>query len=216
MYLINPDIDYIIASFIFKYERTGLIDLKNIYIAMGKSNYDGFINLCRIHFYKFMFNKYKVFSLYEMLQKVTGKKNIKFFPTYNVFNKRLNSDIINFENLKAKHRLILYHMSLYHGYLWICTKTDMWEVFGYKYARIHDRICSCKNKLVCTCNRYYPYYFLKRHRVHNLKYYDLVEKKNSLYESIFVRNNVSTYKKGVTKERKDISCIKILSIDKFT
>ena len=75
----------------------------------------------------------------------------------------------------------------------------MFESFGYNYYDFHYENEPVKYKL------------LKKKRIHNLKYYDLVEKADTLMDSTFkLKEDAMIYKVGVTKELKDILCIKIL------
>lgn len=54
------------------------------------------------------------------------------------------------------------------------------------------------------------YSFLKRKRIHNLDYYDCIERAKTIWDSKFVpKADANIYKKGVTKENKDIHCIKV-------
>ena len=169
MSLICQDIDKIIVSYIFnlKLYKSGLYNLKTIMIAFGKvrmAQYNDFIVMCRNKFFKMMFEKYKLKNgdIYTLLQKVTFKKNIKYFPCYNRFNDGILDDHIEFNSLKAKHRLIVYYLSLYYGYIWICTKTEMFENLGYNYYNFHYK----NDKSV-------KYRLLKKKRKHNLKYYNI-------------------------------------------
>nr|QBK87262.1 MAG: hypothetical protein LCMAC201_01640 [Marseillevirus LCMAC201] len=203
MSLICHDIDYIIASHIFNsYYRDGCDDLKNIMISFGKSSYDDFIGMCRCVFFRMLFARYKCkdVNVCTLLQKLSHKNNIKHFQCYNKFNDNLGNNQIIFRDLRARHRQIVYYLSLYHGYLWLCTKTYQREKLGYNYSYFHD-----------DEKGPFKYRLLKRKRIHNLIYYDLVEKGNTLMDSTFVlKRDARIYKLGVTTESKDITCIKIL------
>lgn len=77
----------------------------------------------------------------------------------------------------------------------------MWEEYGYDYSNFWW-YKSIKDDI--------PYHILKRKRIHNLKYYQLVTKKDTLINSTFIlKNNVNINRIGVTKELKDILCIKL-------
>ena len=218
MNLILPEIDYIIISNIFNgYYKDELRDLKNILLSFGKSKYNDFIKTSIDYFFNKQFKHFKVDNIYLLLQKITRKNNIKHFPCYNKFCKNKdNQDIklISFDELKAKHRLIIYYISLYNGYVWVCTKTKQWESFGYEYWDFYDDNTNWKDKNEIKT---FKYSLLKKKRIHNLKYYNLVERAPTLRNSLFKFKTYEEltelggiYKKGVTKESKDIECIKIL------
>lgn len=84
--------------------------------------------------------------------------------------------------------------------MWICTNIRTYDSFGYAYYDFHRD----KPKNV------FPYYLLKRKRLHNLEHYELIDKGKTLQDSSFkLKEDANIYKKGVTKEDKDIICIKI-------
>lgn len=68
---------------------------------------------------------------------------------------------IEFTLLKAKHRQIIYYLSLYNGYLWFNTKTIKYETNGYSYSTLPK-------------NTSFRYNFLKKKKLHNLKYYNMI------------------------------------------
>ena len=80
---------------------------------------------------------------------------------------------------------------MYHGYLWICTKTVMWESFGYGY------------------DEKFPDNAKEYRSVHSR----LVKRASRIADNTYIsRSDVTLYKKGVTKEDKNIQCIKISNV----
>jgi hypothetical protein len=94
------------------------------------------------------------------------------------------------------------YLSLYHGYYYICTKIEMYESFGYTYSDIHDNPKYEDKPL--------RYDFLRRKRIHNMKYYNMVGLDSEGMKTYMLKQDACVYKKGATKERKDMLCVKIL------
>ena len=222
MSLFCPDIDKLIAFYIFdpKLYKTGTANLKKIMIAFGRSNYDKFIEACRFRFFDslFRYKHVKIGDIYSLLQVLINKKNIDKFPCYNKFNKHILShrsfhsnamnpnekneiESIDFKDLKSKHRAIVYVMSLYHGYLWVCTKNKIFENFGKNYQ---ESYLDGRGEIT--------YELMKKKRLHNLKYYVLGKKGLTLNDSTFsMKSDAELWGKGITKEIKTIRCINIIS-----
>ena len=215
MSLICPDIDKKISNYIFdpRYCISGNHHLKKIMVAFGRSKYDDFIKTCRDSFFMRVFRYYRLNDgdIYGLIQKFLKKKgksgNVHFYQCYNIFIKSLDKDHISFNMLKPLHRMIVYYMSLYHGYLWISTKQVTNEGFGYAYYNFHS-----DSKEVI-----FEYSVLRRKKINNLKYYDLVEKGDSLETSKFKLKDfddcdfdVCIFKRDVSVSKKDMSCIKII------
>lgn len=200
MSLINADVDNIIVSYLFcKSDKWSMYILKKIYITFGRSIYNDFIIKCKNKFFELLFNKYNIhnYDIDELIKKVSRKQNIKWFPCYIHFNKNLNNSLIKFEQLKTKHRLIVYYLALFNGYIFVCTKNVMYEKFGYGYDKLDP-------------NTVYNYKYLKQKRNHNLKYFDLVEKGRDIWNNKYkLKKDAMVYKKDVTIEIKDLDCIKI-------
>lgn len=123
------DIDKKIANYIFdpRYYISDNNHLKKIMVAFGRSKYDDFVKTCRDSFLRRLFLYYKLDDgdIYGLIQKILKKKgkigNVHFYQCCNKFLKSLD-DQISFNMLKPLNRMIVYYMSLYHGYLWISTK----------------------------------------------------------------------------------------------
>jgi len=203
MSIIFSDIDNIIVSHIFiNDERRNYKILQNIYYAFGKSYFNNFIMICKKYCLEIMFDKYKINDIYIFLQKITHKNNPKFYDCYRKFYKEIGNPLISFRYLNNKARLIIKYLSLYHEYLIVYTNKEMSEMRGNNYSDIHDDV-KYKNKPL-------EFRFLKQKKIHNLEYYDLVERKNNIYDSTFIlKKDVYIYKRGATKEIFNIDCIKI-------
>ena len=90
---------------------------------------------------------------------------------------------------------------MYNGYIYITTNKRYYEknTKGLSYNSIgyYDET--------------YKYSYLKRKRLHNLKYFTLVKKGNNIYNNEYKRNNVIPFAKYLnTGENNDILCIKII------
>jgi hypothetical protein len=204
MSLINNDIDSIIISYIFgENERINYDALKKIFYTFGKSQFKQFIIDCQKYYFSVMFNKYLVNDIYSLLQKIILKKNPKNYPCYTKFHKQVGNELIEFESLNRKSRYIIHFLSFYHGYLFIPTEQVMYENYGNQYYNIHDDPLYKDKPL--------EYRFLKRKRIHNLKYYDLYEKGTNKYNTKYIlKKDISIFKLGATNELRDIDCIKII------
>jgi hypothetical protein len=89
-------------------------------------------------------------------------------------------------------------------YLPICTKNVQTQKFGYAYSNFHDK----------RVDEAIPYWELKKHRLHNLEYYDLVETRPQYWNNLYkLKEDVLTSKRGVTSDSKDLLCIKIMTIE---
>lgn len=141
MSLFCLDIDAVIASHIFGgNSRWNLELIKKIYYAFGKSTYNSFLRTCRDTLLEIIYKKYDTRD-FDVLKKTIVRGTPRFFPCYKIFtapfqeaafqlyrsprkqstitggNSNTRPDHIVFENLNAKHRLLLYNLALYHGYL---------------------------------------------------------------------------------------------------
>jgi hypothetical protein len=203
MSLLNLDIDSCIVHHIFSgSEKRNFKILKTIYSAFGKSKYHIFITQCRECYFKILFDTYKVNDIYTFLQKRIHKNNPKFYLCYRTFYKEKENSLITFKNLNNKSKIIISYLSLYYGYLVVFRGKTMYEKLGYNYWNIHNDPIYKDKPL--------EYWFLKRKRIHNLKYYDLVNKGNTIYDSTFIlKKDITNYKCGATTELMDIDCIKI-------
>jgi len=201
MSLINSDVDWIIVSFVFdKLHKYSHQKLKNIIFAFGRSKQE-FLKVCIKYFYDCEFKYHKVNSIDDLLKKLLFKKTISNFPCYKQL-KTQNKELLSYTNLKGKHRLIVYKLSLYYGYLPIVTNTDKYDSFGYAYFNFHNN----------HSGQVIKYSTLKKYRIHDLDCYDLIKKEKTLSDSTFkLKPDVHIYKNGVTKERKDIQCIRIIN-----
>jgi hypothetical protein len=104
--------------------------------------------------------------------------------------------------MDKRNTLLINYLSLYNGYLYVCANNTLYEDIGYSYSDVHE------NPLYSGV---LTYEFLKRKRIHNLKYYDLVENSDDIYQRKYeLKEGVNLYRIGATYERKDIACIKIL------
>ncbi len=207
MSLIIPDIDLNIISHIFSNNKKWNYKiLKCIYYAFGKSKFDTFILRCKQYVFCINLDKHIIIDndLYTLLQEKTRKNNPHFYQCYMKFYKELGNSLITFDSLNRRSRIIVYYLSLYHGYLFVRTDIHVYETFGYTYYDFYDDNPEYKTKPL-------KYSFLKRKRIHNLSYYDLVEKANNIYDSTFVlKPDISLYKKGATKTNISARCIKII------
>lgn len=201
MSLINPDIDWLIASFIFDRPRRSSHELlKKVMFAFGRSMHD-FIRVCQDYFYKKSFRQHGVSCLEDLLKKLLNKKSVKNFPCYQELTENQGESHLFFERLNAKHRLVIYYTSLYHGYIYVASNTEMTDTPGFEYDNFHDE----------HPGEVFPYSLLKRKRIHNLDYYEVVEKGPTPETSTFrLKPDAQIYKRGVTKEWKDIECIRII------
>lgn len=197
MALIIPDMDHEVARRIFTCShRVDHRQMKTIMIAFGRSQYDGFIMTCRKYHYQRLFRQFKVSNIDDLLRALLKKKSICHFPCYRQFK----GDLISFSDLKAQHRLMIYYLSIYHGYLWVTLSQSAQEKSGNVYETFHLRT-----------DGPIPYSLLERKRLHNLAYYDLVEKGKTLHESTFtLKKNANIHRKGVTVFWKEIDCIKLI------
>lgn len=173
--------------------------LKKVMLSFGRSDYDGFIEICRKCYFDRLFEGFSVNSIDDLLKKILHKKRICHFPCYRIFQGKPSQEIL-FKELKAHHRLLVYYLSLFHGYVWICTRKTGHDAYGCNYFFFHDD----------RRGENFPYHVLKRKRIHNLQHYELIEKGKNLRESTFKFKNDVNIKTGVFKEQKDIVCIKIL------
>lgn len=207
MFLINQHIDPIIIRYLFKSnsDKRNSSLLNKIYKTFG-SGYQNFLITCRDYFFHLLFYKHQAIDIYNLLQRLTRKTNINNFQCYQKFyqkviNLTIDCNQIDFQQLKAKHRLIVYYLSLFHGYYYYSDNIQQWEEMGYNYYHIWN-----------DYDKPFSYSFLKRKRIHNLDYYDCIEKGKTIWDSKFVpKSDAKIYKKGVTKELKDIHCIKVIT-----
>jgi hypothetical protein len=209
MSLIHPDIDNIIVSYIFSHNRkSNYKRLQNIYHSFGRSYFDKFIITCKEYYFeqilfKQIFNENEINNIYTFLQKITHKKNPKFYECYIKLYREIGNSLIKFESLNKKSKLIIKYLSLYNGYLTVHINKKSYETFGYNYYDIHSDE-RYKNKPL-------TFKFLKQKLVHNLDYYDLVEKKDNIYDSTFIlKKDAQIYKRGITKDVFDVDCIRIV------
>lgn len=200
MSLFCSDIDKIIASHIFgSNDKWNLELIKKVYYAFGKSTYDSFVVTCQNILLELQYNKCGTTD-FDVVLKKTVKGTPKFFPCYRILSTK--PDQVEFENLNAKHRLMLYELALYYGYLLIVTEVKQYEKFGYAYYDFHD---GCMDKVT-------PYHILKRKRIHNLKYYDVVTRdvRRPWKTTYRLKKDSCVYKEGVTTETKSFLCIKVI------
>lgn len=206
MSLVSVDIDSIIASHIFGRSRKwNELLIHRIYYVFGKSQFNDFLIACRSRLLEFLYEQYKTQDFKSILLKLLQKKNLHFYDCYRAYNEAaLNPKELVFRDRTTKHRLLIYYLSFYYGYLHICIKNVQCENFGYDYSHVQDKF---KTEPI-------PYHILKKHRVHNLEYYDLVELKPQFWNNLYkFKEDVYIGKKGCTTEKKDFLCIKIMSID---
>lgn len=200
MYLLNCDVDFLLATFLFDApHRVGAERLKLIMLSFGRSNYNGFIEICKKYYFDRLFKKFLVSHIDELIKKLLHKKRICFFPCYRTFQANPTKEL-SFEQLKAKHRLLVYYLSLFNGYVWVCNRTTGYDDFGYNYYNFHDD----------HRGEIFSYNVLKRKRIHNLEHYEVVHKGRTPQESTFKLREDVNIKTGVFKERKDLICIKVL------
>lgn len=178
-----------------------LIDPNSTCYTMHKlmhilKEYKVFINEICKNFIKIQCKKYNIIdnNLYTLIQKCTKKKNIKHFPCYNIFlknnEKKNNKFIIN--DLEAKHRQILYYLSIYYRYIWYTKDIEYYGTFGYS---MYDKVIH---------DTEYNYKYLKSNRLYNPKYFEPINKNvNSLIsiepDTLFkLREDFQIYKQGVS------------------
>ena len=203
-FLLAQDIDQSIVKYIFKAGAKWRMDIiKTIFLAFGRAKYDGFIKLCQTEFFELAYSDASVppGDIVALLKRLTH--NLEFFPCYRAFRAPTTLPrSLAFKRCNAKHRVLIYYLSVYHGYVAICTLCESSEKHGYKYGDYWDKRGG-QNPA--------SYVELKKHRIHNLKYYDLVKRGNNFWNHQYVpKDDISLYKLGITVERKDIECINIL------
>lgn len=203
MNLVNYDIDGIIISYILNgTEKWNLQMIKRLYITFGRSQYKTFIMNSKKYYFDTLYVKYEVNTIDDFLKKLLKIKNPHFYNEHVQFRKNPNNKYIKFESLNRKASHIVRYLSLYNDYIWICTKRVQFETFGYGYSHFHDDL-QYKNRPL-------KYSLLKRKRVHNLDYYDLVDKADNIYDSTFkLKNHSVIYKCDKTIDRINIDCIKL-------
>lgn len=206
MTLVHDDVDGIIISYILNgTEKWNFQMIKRLYIIFGRSQFKNFIINSKKYFFNTLFLRYKVNTIDDFLSKSLKIKikNLHFYHEHIKFRKNTNNKDILFESLNRKASSIVKYLSLYNDYIWICTKRNKFENLGYVYSRIHDNP-EYKNKPL-------KYSFMRTKHIHNLDYYDLVDKADNIYDSTFrLKPNACIYKLGATKEHLDFECIKIL------
>ena len=216
MSLVGNDVDTIIVKYLFannnqnntqnnQNDRRGYMLIRKIYYAFGKSNYNDFIIKCKNSYFEIEFCLHMIDNkdIYTLLQKIIHKTHPKNFGCYSKFNKELGNDLIMFNSLNRKHKLIVNFLSLYYGYLFVYTNTIVFDHFGYTYYNILTK-SEYENKPL-------EYGFMRRKRIHNLKYFDLVcDSEIKSKRTYILKKNALIYKVGATSEIRDISCIKIM------
>lgn len=203
MFLVNYDIDHVLISYIlYGTERWNFNMIKRLYIIFGRSQFKSFIMSAKKYYFNQLFLTYSVNTLDDLFKKMLNINNPHFYKEHIEFRKNPNLKYNNFEGLRRKQYVMVRYLALYNDYIWICTKREKYEHLGYVYSKIHDNL-EYKNKPL-------KYSFLKLKRIHNLDYYNLVDKADNIYDSTFIlKQDAHTHKLGATIERCNIDCIKI-------
>lgn len=205
MSLVIPDVDTLIASKIFgKSQKWNQLLIHRIYYIFGKAQFNDFLLICRSQFLKTLYDEYKTQDFKVVLKKLLRRKNLDLFDCYQTYNKPSLPSEITFVSRNSYHRLVIYYLSVYYGYLHVCVKNLQEEKFGYDYYDFNEKH---RDAVI-------PYHEMKKHRVHNLKYYDLVEVKPQYWNNLYkLKDDVLIYKRGVTTDCKDLRCIRIMDIE---
>lgn len=127
----------------------------------------------------------------KVIQKMIKRKSIDQFDSVREFMKQMTNKSTSFEieKLNAKHRFVLYHLAIYYNYSWVTTKLEQWDSFGYDYSKY------------VMPGQVYEYGYLRKHRVHNLENYHVVDADKGLYK---LKHDAQVYKHGVTKDTKTL------------
>ena len=202
-FLFCKDVDVLVAKQIFKAGKMWRAEIiKNIFISFGRSCYDGFIKICQKEFFC-QAGLESDGKLDVLLQKVIGKGNLQFFPCYKTFSKLSEHPkmprSLQFSSCNAKHRVLIFHLSIYHGYIPVSTVVDIAEKYG---GSNYEKFWSGRESAT--------YLELKKARVHNLKYYNRIKKGRDFWQDEYeLKSDAWIYKRGPTIEEKDIYCIKL-------
>lgn len=198
MSLIDDHLDHVVVKFLFTQEaKADGQTLNRIYRVFRSLPL--FLAKCHHHFFELLFKKYECYDIDDLIARILHKKSIRNFPAHRSFTSFEPQK--TFTNMNAHNRLVTYYLSWYHGYFYIITNVQSHECVGSSYDNVWRNYDQPKT-----------YAELKRKRVHNLDYYDCVEKKATLEESLFKpKPGLVLTKKGVTKENKDLWCCRVLT-----
>jgi hypothetical protein len=154
------------------------------------------------YYFNQLFIQYEVSAIDNFLKTLLKIKNLHFYKEHIKFRRNAsNSKYINFEKLGKKQSVIVKYLSIYNDYIWIINGRYKFEHLGYIYTKIH-------NNPEYT-NKPLKYSFMKIKRIHNLDYYNIVDRTDNIYDSTFILNPDATiYKLGATIKRINIDCIK--------
>lgn len=203
MFLVNYDVDNLLISYILNgTEKWNFNMIKRLYIIFGRSQFKSFTMKAKKYYFDQLFKQYKVNTIDDFLKILLKTKNPHFYEEHIKFRRNTNSKYINFEDMNKRHAILIKYLALYNNYIWLISHRFQSESIGYVYTNIHDN--------PKYTNKPLKYSFMKSKGIHNLEYYDLVNKANNIYDSTYkLKLDAPIYKLGVTQSFVDIHCIKM-------
>ena len=147
------------------------------------------------YFIKYLQNKYNINNYLDLIAKIVNKKSILNYPFLKLFNSKSNKFMIENMN-KGNARHIIYLLCIYHGYIWFNKPINYYNKYGGNYE-LDDYI-----------NKYgkdyeYDYITLKFKKIYSPEYF------TKIGDKCYLRNDCSTYKRGVACRTDNITIIKI-------
>jgi len=139
MSLVSSETDRIIISHIFtKSQKWNQLLIHRIYYIFGKAQFNDFLMSCREHFLNHLYEQYQTRDFDVVIGKILGKKNVKLFDCYHTFQRSFKAEELTFYGRNSYHRLVIYYLSVYYGYIHICIKNVQHEKSGYNYYQFHE------------------------------------------------------------------------------
>jgi hypothetical protein len=203
MFLINYDVDNLLISYVLNgTEKWNFNMIKRLYIIFGKSQFTSFIMNAKKFYFNQLFKQYKVATIDDLLKILLKTKNPHFYEEHIKFRRNTNSKYINFEDMNKRHAILIKYFALYNNYIWLISNRFNCEGRGNVYTDIHDN--------PKYTNKPLKYSFMKAKGIHNLEYYDLINRADNIYDSTYkLKPDAPIYKLGATSSIVDIFCIKM-------
>lgn len=215
----------IVAQHLFNsYYRRGCEDLRNVMVVFGDCD---FTKICIEHYYtRVLFRRYKVDDIVGVLQKLLNKKNRVSITWYDVY-KRFMDEMryrkrIEFEKLdKGEHRLILYYLAPYYGFVVHQTDITTWDQRYHSGSKRGYRLSNYEDfwdNLPKEFENGVPLSTLKGFKIDNLKHYTQVNEGSGDEPLYLIRetdddgNEYYFDKTGMAHHTKTLVCERIVSL----
>ena len=126
-----------------------------------------------------------------------------------VNGEKVLSDKIFYAKTKGAFRKKLYIMALYLGYIWYTKTLEIGNHTGYEMEDRLQRIYQERTGKGDYKESSYTYRELKRNKIFNPEYFDLVEDSNNPLDRVYKIIEDLPYKIGTTYEYKEVTLVKL-------